>query len=79
MQTSKTNTKNKRAGGNPGDQRSFSPKGCSETVMTTLKPAEFQELDAIAVNESRTRSATARLLLLMGLRQFREEQRLQVN
>lgn len=83
MKTTNTNTstetKAKRVGGNPGNQRSFSPKGCTKTVLTTLQPAEFQELDEIAINEARTRSAAARLLLLAGLRQYRIEQRLQVN
>lgn len=74
MPTNETN----RKGGNPG-QRSFSPTGCSKTVMTALRPDEFVALDNLANAEARTRSATARLLLLMGMREYEKEQRLQVS
>lgn len=74
MATTKTNPTRKR--GNPG-QRSFAPKGCSQTVLTTLRPNEFKALDDLAEKEARTRSATARLLLLMGMRQYEQEKRLQ--
>lgn len=54
----------------PGS-RNRAPAGCTRQVLMTLRPEEREQLERIADREGRSLSATARLLLLRGLEDWR--------
>lgn len=49
-----------------------SPNGCSCQVMTQITPEERDQLKEVAASESRSLSATVRLMALRGLEQYQQ-------
>lgn len=54
--------------------RDSSPVGCNKPLMTNVSAAEFMQVEDIAKRENRTRAASARMLILMGLEQYQQRQ-----
>lgn len=51
----------------------YAPKGCDQPVMTYLTENECADLERIQELEMRTKSATARMLMLRGIAQYDQD------
>lgn len=51
----------------------YAPRGCQQPVMTYLTESECADLERIQQLEVRSKSATARMLMLRGIAQYDQD------